>query len=122
MIENFGIGIDLVHIKKFEKITYLKKPSFYKKIFLPSEIKYCLKFKKPAEHFAGKFAIKESLRKSINEPISFLDIETFHSKSKIKIKLLKNWNKKYSILGSISHDKRYAIGMVISEKLSDTNN
>jgi holo-[acyl-carrier protein] synthase len=117
MIESFGIGIDLVHIKKFEKITYSKKPSFYKKTFLPSEIEYCLKFKKPAEHFAGKFAIKESIRKSINESISFLDIETFHSKSKLKIKLNKNWNQKYRVLGSISHDHEYAIGMVMSEKI-----
>ncbi len=117
MIENFGIGIDIVDIEKFEKIPYFKKPGFYKKIFLPSEIEYCLRYKTSAEHFAGKFAIKESLKKSINEPISFLDIETYHLKSKIKIKLLKNWNKKYSVLGSISHDKRYAIGMVISEKL-----
>ena len=117
MIENFGIGIDLVHIKKFEKITYLKKPSFYQKTFFPSEIKYCLKFKKSAEHFAGKFAIKESVKKSINEPISFLDIETYHLKSKLKIKLLKKWDKKYKILGSISHDKKYAIGMVLCEQL-----
>ena len=117
MIENFGIGIDLVHIKKFEKITYLKKPSFYQKTFFPSEIKYCLKFKKSAEHFAGKFAIKESVKKSINEPISFLNIETFYSKSKLKIKLHKNWDQKYKVLGSISHENEYAIGMVISEKL-----
>ena len=117
MIENFGIGIDLVHIQKFEKITYSNKPSFYKKTFLPSEIEYCLKFKKPAEHFAGKFAIKESVKKSIKEPIPFLEIETYHSKSKLKIKLLKNWNKKYKILGSISHEKKYAVGMVLSEKL-----
>ena len=117
MIEHFGIGIDLVHIQKFEKITYLKNPSFYKKTFLPSEIKYCLKFKKPAQHFAGKFAIKESVKKSINEPISFLDIETFHYKSKLKIKLHKNWNTKYKVLGSISHENDYAIGMVISEKI-----
>jgi len=117
MIKNSGIGIDLVHIKKFEKITYLKKPSFYKKIFLPSEIEYCLKFKKPGQHFAGKFAIKESVKKSINEPISFLDIETYHLKSKLKIKLHKSWNKKYKILGSISHENEYAIGMVICQKL-----
>ena len=119
MIKNFGIGIDLVYVKKFEKITYSKKPSFYEKTFLPSEIKYCLKFKNPAEHFAGKFAIKESVKKSINEPIPFIDIETYHSKSKLKIKLLKKWNKKYNVLGSISHENEYAIGMVISEKMID---
>jgi len=117
MIENFGIGIDLVHIKKFEKITYSKKPSFYKKTFLPSEIEYCLKFKKSAEHFAGKFAIKESVKKSIDDPVSFLDIETFHIESKLKIKLCGDWKKKYKLLGSISHENDYAIGMDISEKI-----
>ena len=118
MIENFGTGIDIVNVEKFEKTSYLEKPSFYKKIFLPFEIKYCLKYKTPAEHFAGKFAIKESLKKAINEPISFLDIETYHSNTKLKIKLLKDWNKKYKVIGSISHDKKYANAMVISEKLN----
>tara|TARA_B110000467_G_C17849637_1_gene229145 strand:- start:47 stop:400 length:354 start_codon:yes stop_codon:yes gene_type:complete len=117
MIENFDIGIDIVDITKFQKIPFTKRPSFYKKLFLPSEIKYCLKYTDPSEHFAGKFAIKESVKKSINEPISFLDIETYHLKSKLKIKLLKKWDKKYKILGSISHDKKYAIGMVLCEQL-----
>ncbi|QLH05782.1 holo-ACP synthase [Nitrosopumilus ureiphilus] len=118
MIENFGVGIDIIDITRFEKTSFSKKPNFYKKLFLPSEIQYCLKFKKPAEHFAGKFAIKESLKKSILEPISFLDIETYHSNTKLKIKLLNDLNKKYTVLGSISHEKNFAIGIVISEKLN----
>jgi len=116
MIENFGLGIDIVNTDKFEKMPYSKKPTFYKKLFLPSEIKYYLRFKKSGEHFAGKFAIKESLKKSIIEPISFLDIETYHSNSKLKIKLLKGWSKKYKVSGSISHDKKYAIGMLSLKK------
>ena len=118
MIENFGIGIDIVDINRFEKINYAEKPSFYNKLFTSSEIEYCLRFKTPAEHFAGKFAIKESLKKSIDEPISFLDIETYYLDSKLKIKLVKDWDKKYKILGSISHENNYAIGMVISEKIN----
>ena len=117
MIENFWIGIDIVDINKFEKNTYAEKPSFYNKLFSLAEIEYCLKFNTPAEHFAGKFAIKESLKKSIDETISFLDIETYHLESKLKIKLLNNWDKKYKVLGSISHDKNYSIAMVISEKI-----
>ena len=57
----------IVDINRFEKITYAEKPSFYNKLFTSSEIEYCLRFKTPAEHFAGKFAIKESLKKSIEE-------------------------------------------------------
>ena len=119
MTENFGIGVDIVHIKKFEIMNYSKKSSFYKKTFLPSEIEYCLKFKKPEQHFAGKFAIKESVKKSIDDPISFLDIETFHIESKLKIKLCGDWKKKYKFLGSISHENDYAIGMVICEKIDN---
>jgi len=118
MIENFGIGIDIVDINRFEKITYAEKPGFYNKLFTSSEIEYCLRFKTPAEHFAGKFAIKESLKKSIDESISFLDIETYYLESKLKVELLNDWNKKYKVLGSISHDKNYSIAMVISEKIN----
>ena len=119
MIENFGIGIDIVDINKFEKNTYAEKPSFYNKLFSLAEIEYCLKFNTPAEHFAGKFAIKESVKKSIDDPISFLDIETFHIESKLKIKLCGDWKKKYKFLGSISHENDYAIGMVICEKIDN---
>ena len=67
MIEKFGIGIDIVDVTSFEKIPFYSKREFYNTIFLPSEIKYCLRYKNPYERFAGKFAIKEAVKKSINE-------------------------------------------------------
>ncbi len=118
MIEKLGIGIDIVDLKQFEKIPYASKPKFYKKIFLASEIKYCLKYKNPSERFGGKFAIKEAIMKSIPERISMLDIETFHSNSKPKVKLRGNIGRKYLFLASISHQKQYAIGVVISERIN----
>ncbi len=115
MLENFELGIDMVEISRFEKIPYSKNSNFYKKTFLPSEIKYCLKFKNPSQHFAGKFALKESVKKSIDKKISFLEIETYHKNSKPKIRL-KNFQE-YEFLASISHEKEYAVGIVISQKL-----
>jgi holo-[acyl-carrier protein] synthase len=117
MIEKLGIGIDIVDVHQFEKIPYLSKPRFYKKFFLNSEIKYCLKYKKPSEHFAGKFAIKEAVKKSINEKIALLDIETSHSGSKPSVKLRGKNATKYKFLVSISHEKKFAVGLVISEKM-----
>ena len=58
-----GIGVDIVEICRFKKIKYNARPSFYKKLFKQNEIDYCLKFKNPYEHFAGKFALKESVKK-----------------------------------------------------------
>lgn len=113
MLKQIGIGIDIVDVEKFEKIKFEKKRKFYEKIFLPSEISYCLKYKNPYERFAGKFAIKEATVKAINENIKLLDIETMHVKSKPNIKIKKS-KKKYRFQVSVSHEKKIAIAVVIS--------
>ena len=110
-IEN--VGIDIVEINRFKNKSFTKNITFYKKLFSKSEVDYCNKFKSPYEHFAGKFAIKEATIKAINEKISFSDIEIFYKNSKPQLKL-KNLNSKYSFLVSVSHEKDYAIAIVIS--------
>ena len=112
-----GIGIDIVAIDQFTKIPYTKKPAFYKKVFLPLEIEYCLKFKNPYQHFAGKFAIKEAVKKSINEQISMLSIITSHINSKPKVMLV-NKIRKYRFLVSVSHERNFAVAVVISKPIS----
>ena len=107
-----NIGIDMVDIDRFRKKEYGKNKFFYEKIFTKSEIKYCLSFKNKSEHFAGKFAIKEAVKKSIKEKISFIEIVTSHNNSKPKITLKKKLN--YRFLVSISHEKDFAIAMVIA--------
>ena len=116
MLEKFGIGTDITDINKFKKIPYDTNKKFYEKIFLPSEIKYCVKYKNSSPHFAGKFAVKESVTKAIYEKISFLNIETYHSNSKPQIRLKGKINKKYVFRASLSHEKNFAIAVVISEK------
>ena len=116
-LENFGIGIDIVEIERFRKKNYKKNKNFYKKIFSKSEIDYCLKFKDTYPHFAGKFASKESVIKSIPDKISFLDIKTSNSKHGPIVSIIGKLAKKYSFLASISHEKEYAIAAVISFKL-----
>jgi len=113
MFKQIGIGIDITDVEKFEKINFEKKPKFYEKIFLASEISYCLKFKNPYERFAGKFALKEATIKAIKENIQMLDIETTHNKSKPDIKIKKS-KKKYQFQVSVSHEKKIAIAVVIS--------
>ena len=106
------IGTDIVDINGFRKKKYNENKKFYDKIFTRSEIKYCLSFKNNSEHFAGKFAIKEAVKKSIKEKISFIEIVTSHNNSKPKIILKKKLN--YKFLVSISHEKDFAIAMVIA--------
>jgi holo-[acyl-carrier protein] synthase len=113
----FGIGVDLVDVNKFIKKPYSENSSFYNKLFLPNEIKYCLKFKNPDQHFAGKFAVKESIKKSISSKIKFHEIETFHKNSKPMVSLKGKYSKKFSINVSITHEKNLAMAFVIVEKI-----
>ena len=115
LFENKQIGIDIVNIERFRKKNFLENKSFYKKIFTNLEIKYCQKYSDPYPHFAGKFALKEAVQKSIQEKISFKNIETFHINSKPKIKI-ENKDKNYDFIVSISHEKKYAIAIAISKK------
>ena len=120
LIEKDGIGIDIIDVQRFTKKIFKENLTFYQKIFLESEIKYCLRFKSQYEHFAGKFALKESVIKSIPDKISFLDIQTSHSKYGPTIRLLGKKAKKYSFLCSVSHEKKFAIAVVISSIINKT--
>ena len=113
---NSGIGIDLVEIKRFKQLSFSENQSYYKKNFSDDEIDYCMKFKEPYKHFAGKFALKEALIKSIDKKISLSEIETSHFDSKPIVKILED-NESYRFLASVSHENEFAIAVVICEKL-----
>ena len=100
MINNLGIGIDIIEVSRFRRKKYEENRNFYKKIFVKSEINYCLKFKNSAERFAGKFAIKEAVIKSIPEKIGPRDIEIVYVNRKPRIRLKNSLEKKYQELES----------------------
>lgn len=114
MLKKIGIGIDIIHIDRFQEKPYNTNKVFYKKIFHDSEIQYCLSRKNISESFASKFAIKESLIKSVNKKINFLDILTDHSNLKPTVNLLSDSS--YHFLVSVSHEQSIVIAVVISEK------
>ena len=114
MMGIFNIGIDVINIERFKEKEYTKNKKFYQKIFTNSEIKYCLKFKNSSEHFAGKFAIKEAVRKSVKEKVPFNKILTTHKDSKPKIVLKMKLN--YEFLVSVSHEANIALAIVIAMK------
>ena len=116
MIKNLGIGIDIIEVSRFRKKKYEENKNFYKKIFVKSEINYCLKFKNSDERFAGKFALKEALIKSIDRKIRFSEIETSHLKSKPIVRIKKS-QEKYNFIASLSHENDFAIAVVISERI-----
>jgi len=113
---DIGVGIDLVEIKRFKERPYSTNQSFYTKIFSKDEINYCIKFSDSYRHFAGKFALKEALIKSVKKKIHFSDIFTSHLNSKPQISIKKSHGE-YDFHASLSHETDFAIGIVLSKKI-----
>ena len=110
----FSMGIDIVNVSRFKKKPLNNNLDFYKKIFSDSEINYCKKFSSPYEHFAGKFAIKESVIKAVLDKIPLKNICVSNSKNRPRIKINERLNEKYDFIISISHEKEFAVGIVIA--------
>ena len=123
----FGIGTDIINIKRLEKTLKKNGLSFKKRVFSKKEILYCEKKKNSSSFFAKRFAAKEALSKAlgtgIRNGIDFKNIEVVNNnlgKPLIKLhgstkRFLNNKikNKKYTIHLSLSDDEPWAQATVI---------
>ena len=123
----FGIGTDIVNIKRMEKSIRKNGVVFKNKIFSKNEINYCEKKKNPFPFYAKRFAAKEALSKAlgtgIRKGINFKNIEVYNDnfgKPSIQLKgstadFLKKKIKtrKYFIYLSLSDDLPWAQATVI---------
>lgn len=75
----FGVGIDIESVSRFDLNDLKRNPSFYKKVFTSREIRYCKERACPGEHFAARFAAKEAVFKAFSDlgesPLEFGKIE-----------------------------------------------
>tara|TARA_Y100000590_G_scaffold393407_1_gene471671 strand:+ start:398 stop:793 length:396 start_codon:yes stop_codon:yes gene_type:complete len=123
----YGIGTDIVNIKRIEQSLKKHKLVFKRRIFSKREIEYCEKRKNPAPFYAKRFAAKEAFSKAlgtgIRKGINLKNIEvTNNSQGKPSISLKGNLStflrkkiksKKYDIHLSLSDDKPWAQATVI---------
>ena len=123
----FGIGTDIVNIKRMEKSLRRNGDAFKKRIFSKNEIIYCERRKNPYAFYAKRFAAKEALSKAlgtgIRRDIKFKNIEIrndSYGKPSIRLKgAVDNYLKKkiksnkYNIHLSLSDDKPWAQATVI---------
>ena len=78
----YGIGVDLVHVGRMEKVLNRWRKRFINRVFTVEEIKFCNKRAFPSSSFAMRFAAKEAFSKAIGlgmrGGIRWRDIEVFH--------------------------------------------
>tara|TARA_A100001015_G_C14698365_1_gene597267 strand:+ start:264 stop:641 length:378 start_codon:yes stop_codon:yes gene_type:complete len=118
-----GLGIDIVSIKRIEKVLSNNKSKFLLKILHKKENKVKLTARSVAKKFAAKEAFAKALGTGIGKTINFNEIYIDHSKNGApKIKLDKNVEKrilvklrlkKIKFFLSISDDYPFATATVI---------
>ena len=123
----FGLGTDIVNVKRLEKILKKKNSAFKTRIFSKNEILYCDKKNNPYPFYAKRYAAKEAFSKAlgtgIRKGVNFKDIEISnnnHGKPYINLKgetavtlRKKIKRKRYSIYLSLSDDLPWAQATVI---------
>tara|TARA_Y100000590_G_C15260730_1_gene841140 strand:- start:217 stop:612 length:396 start_codon:yes stop_codon:yes gene_type:complete len=123
----FGIGTDIVNIKRMDQLLKKRGFSFKTKIFSKKEISYCEKKKNSSSFYAKRFAAKEAFSKAlgtgIRKGVSLKNIEISNNSYGKPLIMLKGnlssylkkriKSKKYDIHLSLSDDKPWAQATVI---------
>lgn len=113
------IGTDLIEVDRIKSSIEKYQSKFLDRIFSLEEQKYCQSKSDPAIHFAGKFAAKEAVVKSIKtsgyiKPIDFKSIRIINNSDGSPAVIL-DFDYKGSIKVSISHTERHAVAFALSQ-------
>jgi len=116
-----GIGNDIIEIERIRKSIDTHGYRLIARLFSTKEQDYCLKYKDPVPHFAGRFSAKEAVVKALGtgfgEHASWLDIEICNDPlGKPFVKLsptLQKKTKDSQILISISHCELYVTAFAV---------
>ena len=115
----FGIGIDVVEVERVESSMAEFGDRFAERVFTEAERVYCENQKRPAIHYAARFAAKEAVAKAlgtgIGKDLSWLDMEIRRRESGEPEVFLSGdgevfakTNKLTQIKISLTHAKHYA--------------
>lgn len=116
-----GIGNDIIEIERIRKSIDTHGLRLISRLFTTKEQDYCLKYKDPIPHFAGRFSAKEAVVKALGtgfgEHASLLDIEIINESSgKPCVHFSSALEKKVkgtSVLISISHCQLYVTAFAL---------
>ena len=118
-----GVGVDIVEVNRIEDAIRRFGDRFMEKIYTDAEIEYCNTGKVSCQHFAGKFAAKEAVYKTLNIDcvIKWTEIEIRNSEQGQpyvvlhgKVKKIAKEKNISSVLVSISHIKTRAVASAVA--------
>lgn len=128
LMSEWNIGVDMVEIARFQQLRYTSNKQFYKRVFTPKEIKYCLSFRNPAPHFAANFAGKEAIYKAVNKfcDVKLNTIEILRDENgapEVNLQLdSKEESDTVHVKVSLSHSLSHAVAFAVAHKTTESAN
>ncbi len=121
-----GLGIDVVEIHRMNELIAKWDERFIEKVFTEQEIQYATAKINSAQHYAGRFAVKEAVAKAISTGWSggfrWKDVEVTNDNSgKPSVRLyghVKELLDGCNVFVSISHSENVIVAVAVIEKLS----
>ncbi len=123
-LKNFGIGVDIESIDRFNKPEVINNKLFLNKIFTKKELKYCFSKKKPASYLAARYAGKEAIFKalsSIGINLNYKLLEISNNKNGVpKVRINNNSLNNLYVHISLSHCDNKAIAFATVTRLENS--
>jgi holo-[acyl-carrier protein] synthase len=128
----YGIGIDLVMVRRIEEALQHWGVRFQKKVFTEEEIRYCSRKRNPYPPFAARFAAKEAFVKALGigmrRGVHWKDIGVQRGPlgkpilhlNGLALKLCQKENIN-GVFVSLTHDREYSSAIVVLEKKEGAN-
>ncbi len=124
-----GIGIDVVEVERIEAAIAHLGDAFLDRLFTVREREYCGKQKRPALHYAARFAAKEAVSKALGTGIGgqagWLDMEVERAESGAPKMIFTGRAADFlaaegiaEVQVSLSHAKEYAAANAVAVKHS----
>lgn len=115
-----AIGIDIVEIKRLEKVSKKWGKPFLNKVYTTRELDYAFGKKFPYQHLAARFAAKEAIFKALGEvETDFVGWKNIEIVNDANGKPGVHWHKEaevcrkkrgiHSVVVSLSHTENYAV-------------
>ena len=121
-LPKISVGVDLVSIRRIEKMFYRWGERFLRRVYSDDEIDYCLTRARPASSLAARFAAKEAFFKAVSRRgeglVGHRGIEVVVGSDGIPG--IRSYGEAARALGdrtvslSISHDEDLAIAVVVT--------
>ena len=114
-----GVGIDIVEVKRLERLAKEWDKDFLNRVFTEDELDYCTSRRRVYEHLSGRFATKEAVVKALGKKLPWKSIEVL-SKSNGKPFVSVDGSRENfpneNLHISITHLPDYALAIAILER------